>query len=107
MKPYRVAFRREAMLQLEELHEYVAEAGSPRNAARYTDAIVGFCEKLGTFPQRGASRDDIRPGLRTIGYGKRVIIAFAILDDTVAILGIFYGGRDYEAILTGPDTTPT
>lgn len=44
-------------------------------------------------------RDDIRPGLRTVGYKKRVVIAFAVLDGTVAIIGIFYGGRDYEIIL--------
>src|SRR5699024_3023421 len=72
---------------------------SPENAARYTEAIVTYCEGLTNFPHRGSARDDIRSGLRTIGYKKRVIIAFAVLDDTVAILGIFYGGRDYETIL--------
>lgn len=77
MKKYRVAFRREALLQPEELYDYIADTGSPHNAARYTEAIVGFCEELGTFRLRGAARDDIRPGLRTIGYGKRVIVAFA------------------------------
>ena|SRR5699024_1097994 len=28
------------------------------------------------FPHRGTVRDDIRPGLRTIGYKKRVVIAY-------------------------------
>src|SRR5699024_1859100 len=56
------------------------------------------------FPPRGTVRDDIRPGLRTIGYKKRVVIAFAVLDDTVAILGLSYDGRDYEAILAGART---
>lgn len=106
MKAYRVAFRREALLQLEELYDYVADAGSPQNAARYTEAIVDFCEELGTFPRRGASRDDIRPGLRTIGFAKRVVIAYAILDNTVAILGVFYGGRDYESLLIDPTALP-
>jgi hypothetical protein len=27
------------------------------------------------------------------------VIAFAILDNTIAIIGIFYGGRNYETIL--------
>lgn len=39
-----------------------------------------------------------------IGYQKSVVIAFPVLSDTVAIVGIFYGGRDYETILT--DTGP-
>jgi plasmid stabilization system protein ParE len=97
---YRVVFRREALRQLDELYDYIADAGSPDRAARYTAAIITYCEGLAHFPHRGSARDDIRPGLRTIGYKKRVVIAFAILDDTVAVLGIFYGGRDYETILT-------
>ena len=99
MNGYRVVFRREAIQHLEELYDYIAEAGSPEIAARYIEAIVTYYEGLTDFPHRGSARDDIRPGLRTIGYKKRVIIAFAILDDRVAILGIFYGGRDYETIL--------
>lgn len=39
-------------------------------------------------------------GLRTIGYKKRVVIAYAVLNETVAIVGIFYGGRDHEHLLT-------
>jgi plasmid stabilization system protein ParE len=48
-------------------------------------------------------RDDIRPGLRITHYKKRTIIAFAVLDDTVAVLGIYYGGQNYEEKLD--DTT--
>lgn len=103
MNGYRVVFRREATQQLEELYDYIADAGSPENAARYTDAIVTYCEGLSDFPHRGSARDDIRPGLRTVGYRKHVVVAFAVLDDTVAILGIFYGGRDYETILAEAD----
>lgn len=40
---------------------------------------------------------------RVIGHKKRVIIAFAVLDDTVTIIGLFYGGRDYETILGDTD----
>jgi plasmid stabilization system protein ParE len=103
MTAYRVVFRREALRQLDELYNYIADAGSPDNAARYTDAIVTYCDGFTEFPYRGTARDDIRPGLRTIGYKKRVIIAFAVLDDTVTIIGLFYGGRDYETILGDTD----
>jgi len=48
---------------------------------------------------RDLARDDIRPGLRTTSYRKRTVIAFAILDGVVAIIGIFHGGRDHEKIL--------
>lgn len=32
-------------------------------------------------------------------YRKRVIIAFAVDAELVCILGVFYGGQDYESIL--------
>ena len=44
-------------------------------------------------------RDDIRPGLRVINYKKRTVIAYAVLNDLVSILGVFYGGQDYETVL--------
>jgi len=96
---YRVVFRQEALHQLEELYEFIADAGSSANAARFTESIVVFCEGLADFPYRGLSREDLRPGLRTIGYRKRVVIAYAILNEMVAIVGIFYGGRDHEQML--------
>ena len=57
-----------------------------------------FCEGLADFPHRGTARDDLRPGLRTICYRKRVVLAYAVIDETVAIVGIFYGGRDHERL---------
>ena len=95
-----VVFTPEAEEQLVELYRYVAAAGSPETTARYTDSIVTFCEGLATFPHRGRARDDIRPGLRTIGYRRRVVIAFAVIGQDVLIVGVFYGGRDYEAVLS-------
>lgn len=94
-----VVFTPEAVAHLEELFLYLAEAASPDVAARYTDAIVRHCETLRTFPRRGALRDDIRPGLRITSYRKRVVVAFYVDVGKVNIVGVFCGGRDYEAIL--------
>jgi plasmid stabilization system protein ParE len=99
----RVVFTPEAQEQILELYRYVAAAGSPEVAARYTEAIVAFCEELAMFPHRGKARDDIRPGLRTVGFRRRVVVAFAVLDRDVVIVGVFYGGRDYEAELGGSE----
>jgi toxin ParE1/3/4 len=52
---------------------------------------------------RGTSREDIRPGLRTISYRKRVVVAFDVDADRVNIIGIFYGGQDYETVLQAAD----
>ena len=72
-------------------------------AARYTDSIVTFCEELATFPHQGRAREDIRSGLRIIGYGRRVVVAFAVIGQAVLIVGAFYCGRDYKALLAAPE----
>ncbi|MGH1559980.1 type II toxin-antitoxin system RelE/ParE family toxin [Caulobacter segnis] len=57
-------------------------------------------EALRDFPERGAPRFDVRPGLRTLPF-RRVTITYAVEEGQVVIVGIFYGGQDYESILGG------
>jgi plasmid stabilization system protein ParE len=100
---YRVVFAPEAVAQLEDLYRYIAEAASPDIAQRYTNAIVTYCETLQKFPQRGTRRDDIRPGLRITNYKGRAVIAFEVGTDLVSIIGVFYGGQDFEGTLGALD----
>ncbi len=99
MKQYTVIFTPEAQDQLAALYRYIAAAATPTTAERYTNDIVTHCEDLRTFPNRGALRDDIRPGLRITNFKKRAVIAFAVNADLVSIIGIYYGGQNYEAVL--------
>ncbi|MFZ0303356.1 MAG: type II toxin-antitoxin system RelE/ParE family toxin [Terracidiphilus sp.] len=94
---YRVVFAPEAEAQLVALYFQLATAASLEIADSYTEAIVEQCESLKTFPIRGTLRDDLRPGLRTFGFRRRVTIAFEATAGTVTILGIFYGGQDFAA----------
>lgn len=96
---HRVVFSPEAEDQLAELYRYIATAASPGIAERYVNAIITYCETLNTFPLRGAKRDDIRPGLRITNYKGRTVIAFAVDERQVSIIGVFYGGQDYETAL--------
>ena len=97
---YRVVFTPEAEDQLAALYRYIAEAASPDVALRYTTAIVAYCESLKTHPHRGTKRDDVRQGLRITNYRRRSVIAFDVADDVVSIIGVFYGGQDYETALS-------
>lgn len=94
-----VVFAPEAQDQLLGLYSYIAAAASPSVAARYTEAIIAYCESLSRFPHRGTKRDDIRPGLRITHYKKRTVIAFDVDANWVSIVGVFYGGQDYESFL--------
>ena len=98
---YTVQITPEAQAQLCKLEVDIARAGSPLTAARYVNAILDYCESLRTTPKRGTRRDDLRPGLRTVGYRRRATILFEVSDATatVSIIGIVYGGQDYETML--------
>ncbi len=99
---YSVYFTPESIDQLEALYTYIADAASPRVADQFTNAIVDYCEGMCTFPERGTCRNDIRPGLRITNYKGRTVVAFDVSVDQVTIIGIFYGGQDYETTLNSP-----
>jgi len=96
---YRVVFSPEAMEHLAALYSHIATGASSDIAARYTEAIVSYCEGLRTIPHRGTMRDDVRPGLRITNYKKRTVIAFDVEAEQVFIIGVFYCGQDYETTL--------
>jgi len=99
MTRYAVVFTPEAQEQLAAIYRHIAAAASPAIAERYVGAVITYCEGLQTFPLRGTCRDDIRPGLRVTNYKKRVAVAFCVDAETVSIIGVFYGGKDYEVVL--------
>ena len=92
-----VLFTASAERQLDSLHRYISNHAGERTADRYIGRIIAFCEELSTFPLRGAARDDLLPGLRTIGFERRATIAFIVMPDAVVVEGVFYGGQDFEA----------
>jgi len=89
----------EAHDHLDAIYDYIAAAASPGIAQRFADGILDTIAKLTDFPHRGTMRDDLRPGLRTIAWQRRVVIAFVVDEVAVVVTGIFYGGRDFETIL--------
>jgi plasmid stabilization system protein ParE len=49
----------------------------------------------------GTRQDNIRAGLRTIGFERRATIVFQVKRAEVVIVRIFHGGRDFERALRG------
>jgi toxin ParE1/3/4 len=80
-----VVFAPEARADILDLYDDIAPSAGPERALKYTQGIVVFCRGLVTFPERGTRRDDLRPGLRTIVFRRRVTIAFHITSATVVI----------------------
>jgi toxin ParE1/3/4 len=86
----------EASRDLVELAVYIANQSGETVAGRYLDRLYAACMALAHFPERGTKRDDIAPGLRTVGFERRATIAFRVLKTRVEIITIAYAGRDFE-----------
>jgi toxin ParE1/3/4 len=79
--------------QIDSLHAFIAGRSGESRADGYISRIIAFCMGLG----RGQRREDLLPGLRTIGFERRITIAFVVTPEAVLIEGIFYGGQDFES----------
>ncbi len=100
MKRRSVTYSPEALQDLIDLYDRIAGCAAPAVAAGYLGRIEAFCANLSFASERGRRRDDIRPGLRILGFERRVAIAFSVWERSVTILRLFYGGVDWEAKLS-------
>jgi toxin ParE1/3/4 len=96
-RPYTVIFDAAARQDLKDIFDYINERAGSVVAERFTTALYQHCASLGHTPERGTRRDELRPGLRTMGYRRRATILFRVnrSNRTVVIHGIYYGGRSY------------
>jgi len=102
MKHYDVYLMPDAIKDLNEIYEYIAEkSGLPEVAWAYIEKLRHKCYEFRTTPIRGQKRDDLRLNLRVAVIDKNAVAAFEVDEDqqSVTILNIFYGGRDYETIM--------
>jgi toxin ParE1/3/4 len=94
---YRVLFSSEARDDLKNLYLYIADRAGDGRALAYVERIEAYCEKFSHFPERGTRRDDLFPGLRIVGFERRITLAFLVETDRVIFLRVLYGGRDFDA----------
>ncbi len=95
MKRRVVEISDEARNDLIRLYDRISEAASPATALSYIERIENYVRGFDVASERGVLRDDIRPGLRVVGYKHRASIAFTVEDERVIILRIFYAGQNW------------
>lgn len=93
----RVRFRPEALQDLSEIHDYVADNAGAVVAARYLGRIEQACVALASLPERGTLREDLGAGLRIVGFERRVTIVFRVLAGDVQIVRVLAAGRDVDS----------
>lgn len=96
MRERDIVFAPEARADLLALYEWISAKASPDVAMAYIGRFERYCSGFDLASARGHARDDIRPGLRIIGFERRVTIAFMVTDQAVTILRLFYGGQNWE-----------
>lgn len=92
---YRVVFSASAEADLFAIYDYIAERAGAEIALRFVESIEAYCLDFAQFPERGMRRNDLRPGLRTVGFRRRATILFEVERSArrVVIHGIYYAGR--------------
>jgi toxin ParE1/3/4 len=88
-----------AKTDLVKLYDWIADAVGATVAITYIERLETYIRAFDLASERGHLRDDVRPGLRVVGFDRRVTIAFTVEDDRVVILRIFYGGRNWPDLM--------
>ncbi|MGB5559175.1 MAG: type II toxin-antitoxin system RelE/ParE family toxin [Paracoccaceae bacterium] len=118
---WRIEFAAEAErdfgLIFDHLYASYLEFGEGRDeaaghAAQRVEDILNEAERIADAPHRGATHDDLLPGLRHLTLG-RAIFWFTLdeADRCVRILAIFFGGQDHQRhmlvrLLQKPEESP-
>ena len=95
----RLVLTRRAKAQIDNLYEYIAREASLEIADRYIAALIERIAGLTQFPHRGTRRDDLRPGLRTIPFRRRLTIAYAVKPREVRIIAIARVGQEMKGLV--------
>lgn len=110
MKKYDVYLMPDAIKDLEGIYGYITDkSGFPERAWSYVEKLQQKCRELETAPLRGQQRDDLTHNLRIVPIDKKAVAAFIVDEEkkAVLVLNIFYGGRDYEALMMTPPKVPS
>ena len=110
MKKYDDYLMPDAIKDLEGIYGYITDkSGFPERAWSYVEKLQQKCRELETAPLRGQQRDDLMHNLRIVPIDKKAVAAFLVDEEkrAVLVLNIFYGGRDYEALMMTPPKVPS
>lgn len=98
MKPAEIRWTERARHDLLSLYLWIAERADHDTAFEYTSCIEQHTNALAGFPHRGTPRDDLGPGIRTIPYRRRTVIAYRVIDRAIEVLSLIHAGQDWDKI---------
>jgi toxin ParE1/3/4 len=87
----------EAIADLDSIWDFYIDAAGQRTAENIVREIAESCELIEAYPLAGRTRDEVRPGLRSV-VCHRNIIFYRVRDDGPEIVRVLDGRRDIAAI---------
>lgn len=99
-----IIYAPEAQADLIDLYDFIADRAGAAVALGYVRRLQKYINGFVTFPERGTRRDDIREGLRIVGFERRVTIAFHVEAEALVVERVPYtwrrGGRFSSGLLS-------
>ena len=96
---YTVTVSPRVVAKLARQADFIAYRATEAVADAYIAGLFSYFDGLDTFPERGHPRHDVLPGLWLIGYKRSANIAIVIEHPPVYVLGVYFGGEDYDGAL--------
>ena len=97
MKSHDVILAPEAIADIGSIRDWIEQSGGDGAADDFLSRLEAFLAKYSVAPLRGTPRTLVRPGLRVVGFERRLTIAFCVVGERVEILRVFSAGRDWES----------
>ena len=97
----KVTISPQARADLHALYEWIANNAGPDIALAYVERVEFFLRSLELASERGRKRDDLRPGLRILGFERNLTIAITVEPRDVTVLRLFRRGRNWESEFSG------
>jgi toxin ParE1/3/4 len=81
-----------ALADLREIGDFIRQHNLDA-AASFVARLKARCVDLGTFPNAGRKRDEVKPGYRSVAEGDYLIF-YQVYENAVEILHVIHGKRD-------------
>jgi toxin ParE1/3/4 len=95
----KLVFRPEAEADLADIYDHIA-ADSPARAKRFVALLRERCGALRQHPRMGRTRDELRPGLRSLPV-ERYLVIYRVREGAVEVAAVIHGSRDVAALFPG------
>jgi toxin ParE1/3/4 len=87
----------EAISDIEKIVLTIA-ADNPLAAQNWYDRLYRTFETLGTMPEMGAPRFDVRPNMRLFLIGNYLIL-YRTIEDSAEIVRVVHGAREWDDLV--------